>query len=119
MIACGLGAGVGGGRSLRTGDERLMGQASGCCARKATAAPCCSGGAADCCVVEKSERSMPLPALPVPPTVHPLPEWVPTVLEHLELPDLAQVRGLPAPSWVDEGFVVPVPLFLRDRVFLI
>ena len=62
---------------------------------------------------------MPLPALPLPPTVHPLPEWAPTVLEHLELPDLAQVRRTPATSWVDEGFVVPVPLFLRDRVFLI
>lgn len=110
---------MGGGRSLQTGDERSMGHVSGCCARKATATPCCSGGAADCCVVEKSERSLPLPALPVPPSVHPLPEWVPTVAEHLELPDLAQVRRMPAASWVDEGFVVPVPLFLRDRVFLI
>lgn len=119
MIACGLGAGVGGVRLLQAGAERSVGQVSGCCARKAKAPPCCSGGVADCCVVEKSDRSMPLPALPVPPTVHPLLEWVPTVVEHLELPDLALVRWAPAVSWVDEGFVVPVPLFLRDRVFRI
>ena len=119
MVVCGLGAGVVGGRWVQTGEKKSVGQVSGCCARKATAPPCCSGGVADCCVVEKSDRSMPLPALPVPPMAHPLPEWVPTVVEHLELPDLALVRWAPAVSWVDEGFVVPVPLFLRDRVFLI
>jgi len=50
---------------------------------------------------------------------HPLPEWVPTLLAFLELPDLALPRVTPVAPSVDEGFVVPVPLFLRDRVFLI
>jgi len=60
-----------------------------------------------------------MPGLPVPSTANPLPEWIPTVVEHLELPDLALPRVTPVASWMDEGFVVPVPLFLRDRVFLI
>jgi hypothetical protein len=121
LVVCGLGLGVGGGRLL-AGVEGSIEETSGCCARKATVAPCCvteSGKVADCCVQETSGRPDGMPGLPVPTTANPLPEWVPTVVVFLELPDLALQRATPVASWVDEGFVVPVPLFLRDRVFLI
>ena len=117
LVVCGLGAGVGEGFRGTPVAER-----AGCCARKIKIAPCCEaapGQVADCCAVEKSNAPHSLPALPVPPSVQPLPEWVPMVVAFLELPDLALTRVTPVASWVDEGFVVPVPLFLRDRVFLI
>lgn len=121
MVVCGLGLGFGGGRLL-VGVGGAVAKVSGCCARKATVAPCCvteSGKVADCCVQETSGWPAGMPALPVPPTVQPLPEWVPTVVVFLELPDLALPRVTPVASWVDACFNVPVPLFLRDRVFLI
>jgi hypothetical protein len=121
LIVCGLGLGAGGSRLL-VDAEGAVGQVSGCCARKPTVAPCClteSGKVADCCVRETSGRPSGTPALPVPPPVNPLPEWVPMVVAFLELPDLALPRVTPVASWVDECLVVPVPLFLRDRVFLI
>lgn len=121
MVVCGLGLGVGGGRLL-VGVEGPGEKASGCCVRKATVAPCCvteSGKVANCCVQDTSRVPVGMPGLPVSTTANPLPEWVPMVVVFLELPDLAQQRVTPVASWVDEGFVVPVPLFLRDRVFLI
>ena len=121
MVVCGLGLGVGGGRLL-VGVEGAVEKTSGCCARNATVAPCCvteSGKVPDCCVQETSGQPDGMPGLPVPSTANPLPEWIPTVVEHLELPDLALQQVTPVASRVDEGFVVPVPLFLRDRVFLI
>lgn len=120
MVVCGWMVGVGGSRSLSGVDVGSLETVSGCCARKAAVAPCCSVGRADCCVVGKSERPMPLPAVPVPLASQALPDWMPAVAEHLELPDLARVCGVTArDAWLDGCAVVPVPLFLRDRVFLI
>jgi hypothetical protein len=121
LVVCGLGLGVRGGRLL-VGVQGAVEKTSGCCARKATVAPCCvteSGKVPDCCVQETSGVPAEMPGLPVAPAAQPLPEWVPTVVAFLELPDLALQRVTPVASWVDECFVVPVPLFLRDRVFLI
>jgi len=121
LVVCGLGLGVGGGR-LRVGVDGSVAKASGCCARKATVPPCCvteSGRVADCCVQETAGQPEGMQGLPVPSTANPLPEWVPTVVAFLRLPDLALQRATPVTLWVEEGFVVPVPLFLRGRVFLI
>lgn len=121
MVVCALGLGVGGGR-LWVGVDGAGEKASGCCARKPTAAPCCvtdSCRVADCCVQDTSGAPAGMPGLPVPTTANPLPEWVPALVSFLELPDLALQRVTPVASWVTEGFVVPVPLFLRDRVLLI
>ena len=121
MVVCGLGLGAGEGRLLG-GPQGTVEKVSGCCARNATVAPCCvteSGRVADCCVQETSGQPDAMPGLPVPSTANSLPEWIPTVVVYLELPDLALQRVTPVASGVDDGFVVPVPLFLRDRVFLV
>jgi len=87
-----------------------------CCVRKAEVTAPCS---AKCCLVEGSAARPGVPALPATPPVNPIPEWVPLVWMLLDLPNPRVERLLPLVPSASCGSTAALPLFLRDRVFLI
>lgn len=90
--------------------------AASCCVRKSVEQVHCS---APCCVSERSAERPEAPAVPVAPPLNPLPEWVPVLLVFLPLPDPVLARWVPALPSASCGSTAALPLFLRDRVFLI
>lgn len=90
--------------------------AASCCVRKAAVTAPCS---AKCCVVERSADRPVVPTVPATPTVNPLPEWVPVLCVVLDLPDPWMEQLLPSVPSLFCGSTAALPLFLRDRVFLI
>lgn len=105
-----------GGMPVLAGQGGTSCGAVSCCVRKAAVSTPCS---AQCCLSERSADRPAAPAAPVVPPLSLLPEWVPVLLAFLPLPDPTLVRWVPALPPASCGSTVALPLFLRDRVFLI